>query len=263
VSGARASTVRSRLSLEALYARLRAGVLGQTLTAIPMPVRWSDRRWRLAPLGIWRMHRQWRRFPGQWRESEVAYEAYSGGDVLDVGAFEGWYPVLLAPKAGRGTIVSFEPNPAPYRQLQATIARLAHVFSEPILLPMPLALGDGRPVTVRDPGGGHPRYGAPSADETGGVVAQHPTVTADRVVELLDLAPRFVKIDVEGAEPAVLRGMGDTLSTHRPTVMLELHPRYLPRGVEVADVEDPLRSLGYRPRLIDVTRTTKRCLWTP
>ena len=34
--------------------------------------------------------------------------------------------------------------------------------------------------------------------------------------------PTFVKIDVEGAEPSVLKGMAATLSTYRPGVLAEV-----------------------------------------
>ncbi len=37
----------------------------------------------------------------------------------------------------------------------------------------------------------------------------------------LDLAPRVVKVDVEGAEVATLRGMRRTLMAHRPILMCE------------------------------------------
>lgn len=35
--------------------------------------------------------------------------------------------------------------------------------------------------------------------------------------------PTVVKIDVEGAEVAALRGMTETLRTHRPVVIVEVH----------------------------------------
>lgn len=40
-------------------------------------------------------------------------------------------------------------------------------------------------------------------------------------IDDLDLAPTIVKIDVEGLEAAVIRGMQDTLTRHRPLLLLE------------------------------------------
>lgn len=42
-----------------------------------------------------------------------------------------------------------------------------------------------------------------------------------RVLDDLDLAPAFVKIDVQGAEPAVLRGGQKTIDEHRPIILME------------------------------------------
>jgi hypothetical protein len=52
-------------------------------------------------------------------------------------------------------------------------------------------------------------------------------------------APTVVKIDVEGAEVAVLEGMRRVLAEHRPVVICELH------GTHAAFVE-LCRSVGYR-----------------
>jgi FkbM family methyltransferase len=70
------------------------------------------------------------------------------------------------------------------------------------------------------------------------------TVALRRVDEL-DLAPAFVKIDVEGAEFAVLRGMADTLARHRPVLMIE-------KTAQASEWSDWLaRSFDYRACVFD------------
>jgi hypothetical protein len=59
-------------------------------------------------------------------------------------------------------------------------------------------------------------------------------------------APNFIKIDVEGAEAAVLRGAHKTLSENRPALIVETH------GAAVeAECVSILRSHGYTPEIIE------------
>ena len=62
-----------------------------------------------------------------------------------------------------------------------------------------------------------------------------------------EYAPAFVKIDVEGAEPTVLRGMQRVLAEHHPTVVFEhgAGPDGLV-GARTRDVHELLSALGYR-----------------
>jgi hypothetical protein len=47
-------------------------------------------------------------------------------------------------------------------------------------------------------------------------------VTLDSFAGRVGVAPSFAKIDVEGAESLVLRGMGDILAGERPRIMIEV-----------------------------------------
>jgi hypothetical protein len=49
-----------------------------------------------------------------------------------------------------------------------------------------------------------------------------PVTTVDAAVAEHGLLPAVVKIDVEGGEVAVVRGMAETLSSARPTVLVEV-----------------------------------------
>jgi FkbM family methyltransferase len=61
-----------------------------------------------------------------------------------------------------------------------------------------------------------------------------------RRLDGLGLMPRFVKLDVEGFELAVLRGLAHTLDRARPVVLVE-------RSDSFADVTEFLRGYDYRP----------------
>jgi hypothetical protein len=58
--------------------------------------------------------------------------------------------------------------------------------------------------------------------------------------------PDVVKIDVEGAEAAVVSGMEDTLSSNNPIMYIEMHPMKLSDfGDSVEDVYNILQNNGY------------------
>jgi FkbM family methyltransferase len=59
-----------------------------------------------------------------------------------------------------------------------------------------------------------------------------PTVSLDDAVTEMGFAPPdVVKIDVEGAESRVLRGMGSVISTFHPVILCEIHEQTTPIGV--------------------------------
>lgn len=196
------------------------------------------------------------------RESQQALNAYHGGDVLDIGAFHGWYSVLLAPAADAGDrFLSFEPDFAAVPDLRATLDDLRKQFPGIELSVVTEAVGDGASVAVSRPSGTgegtHPRFASGSDGAT------QPSLVVDDVVATKGLRPRLVKIDVEGAEMLVLRGMRDTLASHRPAVMLEIHPEWQPDGIDAADVEALIRDAGYQGQTLEELPMIRRQIWLP
>ena len=64
---------------------------------------------------------------------------------------------------------------------------------------------------------------------------------------------RFIKMDVEGAEPQVLRGAARILAEDKPTILSELHPTQLERasGVTADQFLAQIAALGYRAHRLD------------
>ena len=74
-----------------------------------------------------------------------------------------------------------------------------------------------------------------------------PFVTVDELCAARGFVPSIVKIDVEGAEAAVLRGAIQTLRAHRPVLCLELHLDMLEQSGESAGAMlEALSRIGYR-----------------
>lgn len=80
-----------------------------------------------------------------------------------------------------------------------------------------------------------------------GHCAPVPTVTVDSLVEQTGTLPDVLKIDVEGAEFAVLKGAANTLAKSKPSVLLETHSDVLQ-----ADCLELLRGYGYAFQRVSV-----------
>jgi FkbM family methyltransferase len=205
---------------------------------VPVPVRLFDGQRRTGTPRLRLLVGTWRRIPPLQLESQSVYDAYDGGDVIDVGAFQGWYSALLAPKGRPGDrFVSCEPDVAAYPALLANLAALSSMFPALRLWAVPEPVGDGSPTAATRPSLHHQSFRAGGEGP--------PSLTVDGIVEGAGLRPAFVKVDVEGAEWDVLAGMKRTLEEHRPVVMLEVHPQWLPDGISTADVTGVLERLDY------------------
>lgn len=78
------------------------------------------------------------------------------------------------------------------------------------------------------------------------------STTLDALVATEGLpGPDLIKIDVEGYEAHVLRGMQGTLTQFKPTVLLEVHPHLLHQcGESPEEVDDLMASIGYSKTLL-------------
>jgi FkbM family methyltransferase len=91
-----------------------------------------------------------------------------------------------------------------------------------------------------------------AAPLTGNLTRTVPLVALDDLP--LERPVRLVKMDVEGAEPQVLRGARRLLHEDRPVILSELHPTQLDRasGINVASFLALARELGYRAHRMEI-----------
>lgn len=138
-----------------------------------------------------------------------------GSTVFDVGANAGYFSVLCTELGAN--VHAFEPNPAVRPLLEVTASLV------PNLTVVPYAAGAERgtmPFYVSD---------AEATGSSGLMVAlgreaiSVEVVTLDEYARDNELHAELVKIDVEGAEADVLRGMQTILQTDRPALIIELH----------------------------------------
>lgn len=158
-----------------------------------------------------------------------------GDEVIDVGAALGMYTLPLADLVGRsGRVSSFEPQwrgiftvrllrllTGPHRGQVSRIALGPRSGTSTIVVPF----HNGFPIF----GHGHVEEGA--EDGTG---RRHrsraPMSTIDSWCEAHAVtAVAFIKVDVEGFEPAVIEGARSTIDRDRPSLLLEVEDRHLAR----------------------------------
>jgi FkbM family methyltransferase len=165
-------------------------------------------------------------------QAAIVQHLGKGGVLYDVGAHAGFMTVLGCHLGGY--VHSFEPIPENLAALRRNLE--ANGFTNASIHEIALSDEDG--TACMDPGE-HAITAGFAAD--GGV----PVRTA-RCDSLGLPAPTVVKIDVEGAETAVLRGMTQTLRHHRPVVIVEIHDGQEPEtrrilaehGYGIAKIDD-------------------------
>lgn len=181
--------------------------------------------------------------------------AAPGMVALDVGANVGAYAVLLGQWVGAtGQVFAFEPSQSAFDGLVRHIALNAQAD---VVRPVPAAVSDrdgtGALIVAGTAGESRLVGTGRSADlkvrttNQAGAVISVPTVTIDGFCAREGVQPSFIKIDVEGAELAVLRGARETIRRggDRLALFVELHPSIWKLSGETrADFESELDRQG-------------------
>ena len=141
-----------------------------------------------------------------------------GDDAIDVGAHLGDVTRQIRQSAPEGRVLAIEPLP----HLASDLRRS---FGDDVIVEQ-CALTDGEPSeveflhVVNNPGySGLKERDYPEAPDFERLRVK--TERLDDLVERHGLAPRFIKIDVEGAELLVLRGARRTIEKYKPVIVVE------------------------------------------
>lgn len=163
-------------------------------------------------------------------ELAIIARHFFGGCFVDVGANLGNHSVYAGIALDASRIVAIEPNPDMARLLRHNLA-LNRLNERAAVHELGLSDGEGHAALERI---APHNIGAARLNAGEGRIK---LATGDAI--LADEAPAFIKIDTEGFELKVLRGLMAILSAHTPAVFIE---------VEDANrnaVEAMLRPLGY------------------
>ena len=163
-----------------------------------------------------------------------------GDTVIDVGANVGWYSLLASMKVGpKGRVIAFEPNPKVAAVLRSNISlnHCANVTIEECALSG--ESGMGRLYL-------HPKnVGGNSLKAKFLAYTIVKKTTFDDYARMHNVVPDFVKLDVEGGETDVLKGMAWTLEHGRPEIMMEYNPSLYARYKIKSTAIELVRSKGY------------------
>ncbi len=157
------------------------------------------------------------RFATHEREFQILESFVEAGDwAIDVGANVGHYTARLSKLVGpAGRVIAFEPVPRTFELLTAN----ARQFPYPNVTLMNVALSDSPAVAAMDvPTGEGGAYLAHLTEHDTGLNVL--CVPLDAIT--LPRPVRLVKIDAEGHELSVLRGMKQLLQRDRPALIVEV-----------------------------------------
>jgi len=190
---------------------------------------------------------------GQYERREAAFamrQLAPGDTAIDVGAHIGFFTIQMAAAVGQsGRVFAFEPYRPNADLLERSIAE--NDFARRIVFQRAAVGAAGGTATLT--------FAAETLNSGGAYLLRTGTsplpgnaTTTVPVVGLDDLDIRgrvaFVKMDVEGAEPLVVRGARRLLQQHRPVILSELHGPQLARasGMTADDFLQQMRTVGYR-----------------
>lgn len=181
--------------------------------------------------------------------ADVLRSLQSNDIVYDIGANVGTYTCFVASKLKSGQTIAFEPEPQNTEALRENL-KLNDLNVEVI----EIALSDTDGTVDFALGGteaGEGEHAIATSDYKDTIEVE--TDRGDSVIDHCNLPhPTVLKIDVEGSELSVLRGLSDTLREHVRVIYVEVHPeKILDFGGSESEIRDFLEETGFEVRTID------------
>jgi len=202
-----------------------------------------DHRWlateKSTPAGRFRSYELLNRHGDDEMLAELHDHCAPDATIYDIGANVGVYSLALAAGSPGRRLLAIEPAPEIRGQLQANVD--CNALGDRIQI-MDGGVGDEdgmRPfyLSTYPELSGFDRESATRWEASLAGTVEVPVRRVDTIAERHP-APDALKIDVEGASPAVLRGARETLRSHRPTLFIEVHEEGLSSdtGRKVRDI---------------------------
>lgn len=140
-------------------------------------------------------------------------------EVVDIGANIGYYTLIEASNVGdKGQVTAIEPTPSSFRRLEKNC--MLNGFENVELLNIAVGSDQSR-VSLKE----KRTHNHNKIHEKGEI-----SVEQDSLDSLIDFDPDIVRMDVEGYELEILKGMEKTLDSEGLILFLEVHPSKIERN---------------------------------
>lgn len=217
----------------------------------------SPHRILAGPLRNYRIVTSWHDYPAAilgYTERQLlewlAQNIKPGETWLDVGAHYGYTAIAMALGVGSaGRVFAFEPM----LTSAGCLAQTRRLNGLAQLTVLPLALGDADALSLERLPVVRGMVESLGMGNSGGMPQVQETLLVEALDELwhricgTDPHMDGIKIDVQGMELAVLRGMKSVLQAHQPKLVVELH-----EGVSRGDLMSLIRAAGYSQAAIAI-----------
>ena len=118
---------------------------------------WDEKMYNLN-FGIRKMINLWKN-PELKEEADIVYKNYNGGDLIDVGAYSGFYSFLLSPKANSyDNFISCEPDSGVHSELLENLSILKKNFKKINFSIVTHPINNGKEVVIAHDDWGHPCF---------------------------------------------------------------------------------------------------------
>jgi FkbM family methyltransferase len=165
----------------------------------------------------------------------------------DIGAHIGYFSLLAAQALHPGgQVAAFEPAKEAYARLKDNISLNPYQNISIYNLAVSHSEGEARLFLAGDMADSSANLYNPKEDQTREEIVR--TVALDQFSREMPWArPDFLKIDVEGAELAVLQGAAKTIGDFLPLLLMEMEEKNLRAvGLTKGDIRDFLNNFGYQ-----------------
>jgi FkbM family methyltransferase len=164
-----------------------------------------------------------------------------GMNVVDIGGNLGYYALLEAQMVGdAGRVIAIEPVASNFAQLSSNVA--ANGYRNVILENVAIGTINGSaPIYLSKKSNWHSLQPVPwETSEVTVRVSTLDSLLARHELPSLDL----IRMDLEGYEIKVIRGMKSTIKKYRPRLLIELHPQVVGAQAMITFLKQ-LKALGY------------------